>query len=225
MSRDALRARNRDGTRAAMGARMQKASLLSITILALACVPSIARADALTSTPAPEPDVPAPASPSLELSVGVRPVLGLGGLGGLAGNGLGLGLMPTVDVGVMLDPRVALVVGGQLWARDAESGAGLSSGFSVWVPLLLQIYLDEPRVGAIVPTMRIGVLGHFYGVESVEGYGGGARLSGGITWLADRWIALRLEVGGEVDVSYAEADSSIWIHGALDARGSVVMRL
>ncbi|MDQ3037612.1 MAG: hypothetical protein M3Y87_34780 [Myxococcota bacterium] len=202
---------------------MQRTLLLSLVSLSLASVPTSVRADALLSDPAsaPEPALPPPSAPSAELSIGVSPMLGLGGLGGLA-NGVGLALVPSIDVALMLDPRVALVLGGQFSAQSAET---FGSGVGVWVPLLLQVYLDEPRVGAIVPTIRVGIVAQYFGSEGFQAYGGGARLSGGVTWIADRWLALRLEVGGGVDAMYGEVDRWVQVSGSLDARGSVVIRL
>lgn len=198
---------------------MQRSLLvLCIAISSLTLVPAPARADALSSEPTPDPSEPS--TPSMELSIGLTPTLGIAGLGGL-GNGLGLGLAPSIDVGLMLDPRVALVLGGQLLAYDSDA----VSGGSVWIPLLVQVYLDAPRVGAVIPTIRVGVVGRVFGLDEIAVYGGGVRLAGGITWLADRWLALRLEVGGSVDASYRELDRAVFVSGAFDARGSVVMRL
>lgn len=204
---------------------MQRILLVSLVLLPLASAQSSARADAPLSDPTtvPEPPAAAPSSsPSAELSIGVSPMLGLGGLGGAGLANGGVGLAPSIDVGVLLDPRVALVLGGQLFAQDSS---GLGSSVHVTVPLLVQVYLDAPRVGAIVPTLRVGVIGRYHGHDVFSGYGAGARLSGGITWLADRWLALRLEVGGGVDALYAELDRSVYVLGSLHARASVVIRL
>jgi hypothetical protein len=202
-------------------------SPVSVPLLALALVVSAptsrARADDPSTLASPDtPTIPAPPLDThFELSVGVSPQVALGGVAGL-GNLGALGLAPSIDVGVAIDRRVAVITGASLMAYEPGLGGEY---FSIRAPLLVQVYLDEPRVGALVPTLRAGVVGSATSSDGQTVYGGGVRASGGVTWLADRALALRLEVGGTLDATYADWLGSVWLSGALDARASVVLRL
>lgn len=196
-----------------MRVRMTHALALVLVVIGSVLAPSGARAQEDAAALGAPGEVPAPVS--IELSVGVTPMLGLGGLGST--GGLGLGLAPSADLAIGIDPRIALVIGGSVHASE--------QWVSAQIPLLVQAYLAEPRLGSLVPTVRAGVVGIYSGEGGLAAYGGGVRASGGVTWLAARWIALRLEVGGAITAYHFEHDRTVMIGGALDARGSVVLRL
>ncbi len=190
-----------------------------IAVICLACLGSsgTARADDEGPLPAvsePSDEVPAPAADaraSVELSLSVSPqlllgrllpgVVGLSGIGGLVGGTGGLGNLgdpsfPLIlDVGFALSDESFLVVGlgGGFFEAD-----GMSS-YRVSVPLSVLVYLETPRVGRVLPTLRIG--GVFGWSEADSGAAHQALVSasllarGGVTWMAERWLALRAEVG------------------------------
>jgi hypothetical protein len=68
------------------------------------------------------------------------------------------------------------------------------------IPLILQFYLDNPRLGAAVPTLRVLLSGNWSESPRNPGpslqYGGAsAAVLAGITWMGASWIALRV-LGG-----------------------------
>lgn len=211
---------------------MRRCFVLAVGVVCVASFsPALARADEGASALSSQRELdgegamesePIEPSASVELSMGVSPSIGYAsGLAGLAGLGNPFApmIMPTFDVALALERRVWLVLGGgfSLMASDGETWSGAS------VPVLVQVYLDEPRLGTVVPTLRVGVVGSFSSAAEQLVLGLTARVSGGVTWLTSRWIALRLEIGGSVGGFVADAGG--YLSGSLDAHGSLVMRL
>lgn len=166
---------------------------------------------------------------SVELSLSVAPQLvlagasGLGGLGGLgnAGSPLPVGL----DIAFALVPTTLLAIGISANVNDMQS----FSSWNVQVPLSLLFYLDTPRVGAVLPTVRVGgILGYSsLTAESLRSQmlSGHLLVRGGITWLALRCLALRAEIGVDGGVTAALSEGSTWGSLGLDASVAVVLRI
>lgn len=188
-------------------------------------------------------DEGAPASVELSLSVAPTALLALGGLqnGGLAGLGgtSGLGgvgalsglLAPQLDVGVALDRSTYLVVGVSGSFRDGEP-----SSYSLAVPLGVLWYLETPRVGRVMPMLRIGVAGYLSHQDlppslasgPIESFGAQALARGGITWLIERHFALRAEVGvrgGAGAMQLPGVGSAVTGSIGLDALVGIVLRV
>lgn len=157
-------------------------------------------------------------SPSIELSLGISPTLGRmsEGLGSITPW-----IAPRLDIGFAIDERIWFVLGGAFaYSSNDVSGDWLS----VRIPLSIQIYLDDPRVGSVVPTLRAGVHGTWAESNGYRSYGLGVQASGGIAWIANRWIALRIEIGGYVSGS-AGWNDEVFVHGGFDALGALALRL
>lgn len=190
---------------------MHRLHVLTSFVLVAALAPSLAFADdEIPPPPAPIPSALEPAPASAELSLGLSPSGALGFPG--------FAFFTDVDVGLVVDPRVVLVLGGWFVVSDQQYE-------HVQIPLSVVLYLDEPRIGAIVPTLRVGIFGQYLAMGDLESLGGGARLGAGITWIADRFVALRLEMLGSAQLSYTPYAEQTQVTGWLGARGSVVVRI
>lgn len=166
-----------------------------------------------------------------EVFVGVLPTLGLGapsgGLGGLAG--LEGGISGGADFVFAADRRTWLGFGLSLNHNESFGGAATQSRVSI--PLIAQLYLDDPRRGEATPTLRITPSfrwEQFYSAGSF-GYsrvGGALDVGVGITWFVTDFLAIRIlgDVGAGVMVSYEGADS-IGIAANVGANVGVVIRL
>lgn len=183
-------------------------------------------------------DEGAPASVELSLSVSPAALMFFGSMQlplGTSGAGLGsLGglLLPQLDVGIALDRTTFLVLGVAGAFHD-----GATPGFSVNAPLGLLWYLEPPRVGQVMPMLRIGLMpyatheaqppGSPY--AAIESYGAFALVRGGITWLPDRHLAVRAEVGlrGGAGTSQGPTGALDGASGSLgmDALVGVVLRV
>lgn len=157
-------------------------------------------------------------SPSIELSLGISPSLGWipGGLGSVVPW-----IAPRLDIGFAIDERVWLVLSGAfVYSSNNVSGDWLS----MRIPLNIQVYLDDPRVGSVVPILRVGIHGTLSESTGYQSYGLGVQASGGIAWIASRWLALRIEIGGYVSGS-AGGNDEILVNGGFDALGALALRL
>jgi hypothetical protein len=151
-------------------------------------------------------DEGAPAAVELSLSIAPTALLALGGpqgaLAGLGGVG-GLGalttlLTPQLDAGFAIDRATYFVVGVSGSFRDGDQ-----PGYNVAVPLGVLWYLETPRVGRLMPMLRVGVTPYLSHQElppsvslaPIESFGAQALVRGGLTWLLDRHFALRAEIG------------------------------
>jgi hypothetical protein len=174
------------------------------------------------------PDDGAPAS--VEMSLSVAPVgllsitaLNFGGTGTPGLGGLGM-LQPTLDVAFALDRSLLFAVGLGVSASSSPSGDDVS----VSLPLSLLWYLEPPRVGRVMPMLRIGVdLGYanWTAVTTLESYRLGALARGGITWLADRCIGIRAELGLRGGAWVSDSEDVVAASVGLDALVGVVLRL
>jgi hypothetical protein len=198
-------------------------------------VAASARAQDSATALAPSAPRERDASASVELSLSVSPsalmALAAVQLGGSSTGGLG-GLplfTPRLDLGIYVDRSVVLTVGVSGSYRDAPQSA-----YSVSVPLSVLWYLETPRVGAVMPTFRLGVglsYSHLVlppGVGApVDALSGSLTAYGGITWLAARNLALRAEVGGMGSLGWSAEPGGPAISGALGlaAQLAVVLRV
>jgi hypothetical protein len=178
----------------------------------------------------------APAEPlgrDAEVFVGVMPVIGfsgVAGLGGLAGlAGADGGLTGGADFVFAADRRTWLGFGLSLSHNESFEGASAQSRVSI--PLIAQLYLDDPRRGEATPTLRIVPSFRWdqYYASSVIGYsrvGGALDVGVGITWFLLDFLAIRImgDVGAAVMVSYDGAES-IGIAANVGANVGVVVRL
>lgn len=162
---------------------------------------------------------------SMQLVGGVGSGTGTGGLGAL--GGVGAALTPTLDVGIALDPSVLLVLGVGASYRD---GAGASYALSV--PIAVLWYLAPPRVGHVMPMLRVGAaLGYAHAQEptgpELASWSVGAVVRGGLTWLPARELGVRAEVGarGGVSDTTGALNSGFGASLGLDAIVSLVLRL
>jgi hypothetical protein len=182
----------------------------------------------------PTPDDGATASVEMSLSIAPTGLLALAslqfsggagtpGLGGLGGVGF---LQPTLDVGFTIDRNLLFVAG---VAAQGSTHDGGTSSLGVSLPLSLLWYLETPRVGHVMPMLRVGVQLAYEHWEDVsygvmESYALGALARGGITWLADRCIGIRAELG-------LRGAASVWTQSSvggtigLDALVGVVIRV
>jgi hypothetical protein len=188
-------------------------------------------ASALASPAPPARD----ASACVELALSVSPTALLSMLavqfssssvGGL-GTSIAPAFTPRFDVGIYLDRALVLTAGLAGSYHDLPQ-----TSYSFSVPLSLLWYLEPPRIGAIMPTLRIGC-GFSYGHLdlppgvgiAVESIGGSLSAYGGITWLATRNLALRAEVGGAASIAWSEQPVGQTWAGALGLAGQVAVVL
>jgi hypothetical protein len=171
---------------------------------------------------------------SVEMSLSVSPEailagglgsggLGSGGLGGLA-NGAYFPL--ALDFGFALAPATFLVVG----LGGSYSEGETVSSWQLSVPLSVLFYLEEPRVGRVLPTFRVGATVSWFGArqgpDSYDYASGRVLARGGVTWMAARWIALRAEVGASGGVSALTSGSDFTTFSfGLEASLAVVLRV
>lgn len=157
-----------------------------------------------------------PRGASLEISMAFAPTFGfgLGGLGGLAGSsGLaGLSVAGRTDFAFAASSRVFLGLG--LSIEHVEQPSSATGNLNcVEVPLVAQVYFEDPSVGAAVPTLRImpafqweEQTGTSMGMSIATRAAAGGRLSFGIgvTWFVMRWLALRFlgDVGASAILNY-----------------------
>ena len=168
-----------------------------------------------------ERDEGAPASVEMSLSISPTFLLNVFQLGSSGVGGLGGLLQPVLDVGFTIDPRLLLVVG--VMASLSDTGGG-TSVFAT-VPMSLLWYLETPRVGHVMPMLRVGVSVGYAQYGGGETYELGALARGGITWLADRCIGIRAEMGLHGGVwAEGEGGAASGLLG-LDALASVVLRV
>lgn len=206
----------------------------AVICLALSMFAVRARADVGDATTdeasAPLPDE-ARASAELSLSVAPQflldralPPSGVGGLGGNPGGLGGFSLPLIIDVGLALAPETFLVVGLSGGLVEASGGAS----WQVNLPLSVLVYLETPRVGSVLPTLRVGGVLGWYGAdfdgERVELLTGRLLVRGGVTWLAARWLALRAEIGANGGVSGA-LDGPSYVVGSFGFEGSLALVL
>jgi hypothetical protein len=169
---------------------------------------------------------------NVELSIGVLPTLlaavGSPGVGSLGGLGSGLVFHPALDVGFALDRSTLLVVG----LSGSYTQLANTSAYSVSVPLSVLWYLEPPRVGHVMPMLRVGGwLGLAHADEpasiAIESYTGGLLARGGITWLVARSLAVRGEVGVRAGASYSGSNGQAAYSGSigLDASIALVLRV
>lgn len=202
-----------------------------------ACVGRARAQDEAESAPAPVPAAE-DASASVELSLSLSPTFllalgamqfgatgsGVGALGGLGGLSSGP-ILPMLDVGFALDRSVYLVLG---LSGAYYGGVGVSYALSVPVSVLW--YLEPPRVGRVMPMLRVGIAGGYahaeMGGQAYDAFSLGGLVRGGITWLADRAIALRAELGVHGGASESEGLGPV-VSGTigLDAVVAVVLRV
>lgn len=196
--------------------------------------PETSVAEPVDGEPTPRVEAP-PLVASAEVSIGMAPTLGYGlsaagALGALAGLG-GLGLGGRTDFVFAVDPRVFLGLGLSV-SHSEYFGTSPSTLNQVEVPLIAQVYLDTPRRGAAVPTLRVVPAFHWdsqegvTGVEPREAAGGRLTLGVGVTWFAADWLALRLlgDVGASAIVAYRGPEgNAVSVFVAADV--GVVVRL
>lgn len=154
----------------------------------------------------------------LELMAGVAPSFGLG-----LNNTLG-GLESTpifADVGIPIGSRALLMVGATVHYTSFASGG---ESFGAAFPLQVHAYLDRPRAGAFIPSVRIGAFGGLWGSSEFEpSIQWGAVARAGLTWLPVEQIGIRVELGPRLFVSHW--GDSVSAYMLLDAAASVVVRL
>lgn len=213
---------------------------ISVAVVCLLVVGACAeRASAQEDVPRATPqDDDASASAELSLSISPTFLLALGAMqfgaaggGGVAGLG-GLGglsaapILPTLDVAVALDRSVFLAMGLSGSFFGSEGGAS----YALSVPVSVLWYLEPPRVGRVMPMLRVGVAGSYahaeMGGQRYEAYSLGGLVRGGITWLPDRVIGVRAELGvrggaGESEGLGGAVSGSI----GLDATVGIVLRV
>jgi hypothetical protein len=170
--------------------------------------------------PVPEPE-------RFEVSAGVS--LFLGGGAGIGGAGYQLdALRMGGDVGFPLGSRALITLG----ARAAVTSM-TGTYVLVSVPVTALVYLDAPRAGAFVPTVRVGVAGtltDFSGLEdSIGGLGPSGSLGlhvlarGGLTWFIVEAVGIRAEVGVNAELSLGNGYTVFGV--GMDAAASMVMRI
>lgn len=158
-----------------------------------------------------------------ELSIGVAPIANgasLGGLSGLAGLAGNLTPQMVLGIGVPLGSRALLSVGA---TGSYLESSGNQYG-NVSIPLGVLLYLDRPRSGAFIPTVRVTASGWLW--SSTVGFGAfglGVGIRGGLTWLPSDRFGLRAEVGGHLGSQFSETFTSVSL--ALDAELSLVVRV
>jgi hypothetical protein len=211
--------------------------MIVVVVICLMALVVTARARA-QEEPAPAPD---DAHASVEASLSVAPQLLIarllpssasGALGGLGSGSSGLGNLGdvwfplTIDVAFALAPSAFFAVG----LSGSYSEVSEASSLAVSIPLSVLLYLEEPRVGRVLPTLRVGGTFGYYvsanAVDRTEVVAGNLFARGGLTWMAARWIALRAEIGlvGGVTASlsgWSYAYGSIGFDGSL----AVVLRV
>ncbi len=185
---------------------------------------------------APEPAAAetAPLEATIEVSLSLSPFLGLGsgGAGGLGSLGsLSGNIGSRTDFVFAADERVYLGfgLGASYWESETSS---LQLG-RVSVPLIAQVYLDTPRLGEAVPTLRFVPTFRWSGdtTGSVSGapaewIGGGFAFGVGMTWFATEWLAVRLlgNISGSLDIVYrGPTDTTFYLGAGADL--GVVVRL
>lgn len=183
------------------------------------------------------PSADEPLEATAEVFVGLTPSFsfgGLGGLGALAGlAGVAeLGLSGGADLVFAADRRTLLGLGLSIAHSELAGTSFMPTTVSnrVRVPLIAQFYLDEPRRGQAVPTLRI-VPSFFW--SYAEGTSTPARLLGGglaagigITWFVLDFLAVRIlaDVGTSLAFSY-EGPEANQVSAYIGANVGVVARL
>jgi hypothetical protein len=162
-------------------------------------------------------DVP-PAEPwRVELIAGLAPAFGIG----LFNTVQSLESTPIfAEMGIPLGSRALLLVA----ATAAYSSTPVGETFSAMVPLGIFAYLDRPRAGAFIPSVRVGVYG---GLAGGDGYapmfGWGALARAGLTWLPLEQLGVRIELGPRFGAWHATSTTSASL--MIDAIAAVVVRL
>lgn len=170
-------------------------------------------------------------APSALLALGARSGTGLGGLAGLGNGGLSGLVAPQLDAGFALDRSTYLVVG-----LSGSFLDGSTPSYGLAVPLGVLWYLETPRVGRVLPMLRVGVaLSYFHqdvppslGSGSAESFGAQGIVRGGLTWLIERHLALRAEIGvrgGAERMQMPGLGSAVSGSIGLDALVGVVLRV
>ncbi|MFO0681595.1 MAG: hypothetical protein U0234_06075 [Sandaracinus sp.] len=171
-------------------------------------------------------------APSALLALGGGQSGGLGGLAGLGGTGGVSGLFaPQLDAGFALDRCTLLVVGISGSFRD-----GPQPGYGLSVPVGVLWYLETPRLGRVMPMLRVGAvlsvshqdLPPSLASGAIETFGAQALARGGITWLPARRVAIRAEIGVRGGADTTQLPGLGNVVGAslgLDALVGVVLRV
>lgn len=193
--------------------------------------PGDALAKPPSETPAPEPepeDADLTETARYELSFALGPALtfGGGGLGGLAGLGGVAGLNPgsfsigvpvALDLGIPLGSRALLVIGGSALFTNA----GSADYVSATLPIGVLVYLDRPRAGAFIPTLRVTALGGLVSGPGFEWASLGLAARGGLTWLPIEQLGIRAELGAHLTSAFMDA---VWVNLGIEGALSLVVR-
>lgn len=174
-----------------------------------------ASADSAVSetTTSPEPE-------HVELTLGLAPSLGLGGLGSLGGL-VGLPLPVALDAAFPLGSRALVTVGASL--SIASSDAGTQANVSI--PISALVYLDSPRAGAFVSSFRVRARGTVFTWSNGPSIlSAGIALMGGLTYFFDEALAVRAEVGAGADATAGPSDAALLALG-LESSVALVLRL
>ena len=153
----------------------------------------------------------------LELIAGVAPSFGMG----LFNTVQSLEWTPIfAEMGIPLGSRALLMVG----ATGSFSSSPSGSWAQVTVPLGILAYLDRPRAGAFVPTVRAGVFGSVWAADGFEpSFGWGALARAGLTWLPVEQVGIRGELGPRLSVAQSSEHASVSL--GIDLLLGIVVRV
>jgi hypothetical protein len=191
--------------------------------------PSEARAKPPSEMPEPEPeedDLTETARYELSFALGPALTFGGGGLGGLAGLGGVAGLNPgsfsigvpvALDLGIPLGSRALLVIGGSALFTNA----GGADSVSATLPIGVLVYLDRPRAGAFIPTLRVTAIGGLISGPGFEWASLGVAARGGLTWLPIEQLGIRAELGAHLTSAFMDA---VWVNLGIEGALSLVIR-
>jgi hypothetical protein len=170
----------------------------------------------------PEPEPPRALYATAEIAIGFAPTVGFSiasGLGGLAGltSAGNFTIGARTDFAFAVDERAFLGFGLSLSHSEGDASASSVAGTTrLEVPLVVQLYLDQVRVGSAVPTLRIVPAFRWTRLEAFGGgfpivretAGGRFDFAIGVTWFPTSWLGVRLlgDIGVSVDVAYQNGD-------------------